>query len=375
VTTKNNYSYWEIKQYFRKYDLLVIGSGIVGLSAAISFKKKNKKAHVMILERGLLPDGASTKNAGFACFGSPGELLADLNSGNPLTVWETVAMRYEGLQILKKRLGEKNIGYEGFGGYELFPDKKKFELCLQQIPILNQEIRHHLGLKNCYVDATSKIKNFAHVQGVLKNRFEGQIDTGSMMHNLICYARQQGVTILNNVHVVSLLDSGTGVTVQSSAGDFTCSKTIVATNGFASQLIKINDLKPARAQVLVTAPINNLKLKGTFTFDEGYYYFRNINGRILFGGGRNLDVKKETTTVNSLNKRIQNNLEHYLQTMILPGKKYEVAHRWTGIMGIGKEKKPIIKFKSKNILVAVRMGGMGIAIGSWVGQKAAQEIV
>jgi glycine/D-amino acid oxidase-like deaminating enzyme len=354
---------------------VVIGSGIVGLSAAISFKKKNIKARVLILERGLLPDGASTKNAGFACFGSPGELLADLRSANPLSVWKTVAMRYEGLQILKKRLGEKNIGYLGLGGYELFRDKKKFDACLQEIPSLNKEIRHHLDLKNCYTDATDIFKNFAQVKGILKNRYEGQIDTGLMMHNLIKYARNEGIVILNNVQVFSLLDSGTKVSVHTSAGDFYSSKVIVATNGFASQLVKIKDLLPARAQVLVTTPIKNLKVKGTFTFEEGYYYFRNVNGRILFGGGRNLDIKTETTTENHLNKRIQNKLDHYLQNMILPGEKYEVAHRWTGIMGVGKEKMPIIKFKSKNILVAVRMGGMGIAIGSWVGQKAALEVI
>jgi glycine/D-amino acid oxidase-like deaminating enzyme len=61
-----NYSYWEKKHLFFDYDLIVIGSGIVGLSTAISFKEKNKKAKILILEKGILPNGASLKNAGFA---------------------------------------------------------------------------------------------------------------------------------------------------------------------------------------------------------------------------------------------------------------------------------------------------------------------
>ncbi|MFT4594134.1 MAG: gamma-glutamylputrescine oxidase, partial [Psychroserpens sp.] len=58
-------SYWEIKQYLQNIDLLVIGSGIVGLTTAIFYKKRYPKKRVLIVEKGILPSGASTKNAGF----------------------------------------------------------------------------------------------------------------------------------------------------------------------------------------------------------------------------------------------------------------------------------------------------------------------
>ena len=44
-------------------------------------------------------------------------------------------------------------------------------------------------------------------------------------------------------------------------------------------------------------------------------------------------------------------------------------------MGIGSEKKPIIKAVTKNVVCAVRMGGMGVAIGSLVGKMAAAEVI
>ena len=83
--------------------------------------------------------------------------------------------------------------------------------------------------------------------------------------------------------------------------EFSTSKLLIATNGFASQLIN-EPVKPARAQVLITKPIKNLHIKGTFHLDKGYYYFRNIDDRILFGGGRNLDFKGEETTAFSANR-------------------------------------------------------------------------
>jgi glycine/D-amino acid oxidase-like deaminating enzyme len=152
-------------------------------------------------------------------------------------------------------------------------------------------------------------------------------------------------------------------------------KVIIATNGFAKQLLPTLDVKPARAQVLVTEPIKNLKVNGAFHYQQGYYYFRNIDNRILFGGGRNLDFKGEETSEMLITETIQNKLEQLLKEKILPKQKFKIDQRWSGIMGIGSEKKPIIQHTSKNVVCAVRMGGMGVAIGSLVGQMAVDELV
>ena len=44
-------------------------------------------------------------------------------------------------------------------------------------------------------------------------------------------------------------------------------------------------------------------------------------------------------------------------------------------MGFGKNKLPLIKRMSKNIVLGVRLGGMGISIGSIVGEKTAELII
>ena len=40
-------------------------------------------------------------------------------------------------------------------------------------------------------------------------------------------------------------------------------------------------------------------------------------------------------------------------------------------MGIGNQKKPIVKQLTNNVFCGVRLGGMGIAVGSLVGQELA----
>ena len=373
ILNKNiNYSYWELKQYFTEFDLIVIGAGIVGLSSAISYKNKNKKAKILILERGLLPNGASTKNAGFACFGSSSELLDDLSKNNSETVWKTVLMRWQGLQILRKRLGDKGIDLNLWGGYELFDSKENKIKSLEKIKDLNKEIYQHLGLKNCFSEYPKNNFGFKNTKGIILNKYEGQIDTGLMMQNLLLLAQKKGITVLNNIEIKAINDLGGKVELKSINGVFKAKKVVVATNGFANELLKINNINPARAQVLITKPISQLKIKGTFHYQEGYYYFRNIKNRLLFGGGRNINLKKEETSEIGLNSKIQNHLEYLLKTMILPNTVFEIEHRWSGIMGVGNEKKPIIKPISNNVIAAVRMGGMGIAIGSKVGEIVAK---
>ena len=373
ILNKNiNYSYWELKQYFTEFDLVVIGAGIVGLSSAISYKNKNKKAKILILERGVLPNGASTKNAGFACFGSSSELLDDLSKNNSETVWETVLMRWQGLQILRKRLGDKGIDLNLWGGYELFDSKENKIKSLEKIQDLNKEIYQHLGLKNCFSEYPKNNFGFKNTKGIILNKYEGQIDTGLMMQNLLLLAQKKGITVLNNIEIKTINDLGGKVELKSINGIFKAKKVVVATNGFANELLKINNINPARAQVLITKPISQLKIKGTFHYQEGYYYFRNIKNRLLFGGGRNINLKKEETSEIGLNSKIQNHLEYLLKTMILPNTAFEIEHRWSGIMGVGNEKKPIIKPITNNVIAAVRMGGMGIAIGSKVGEIVAK---
>lgn len=370
-----NYSYWETKQYFQPFDLIVVGAGIVGLCTAISFKELYPKARILILERGIIPNGASTKNAGFACFGSPGELLEDLKTMPEDIVWDTVRMRWKGLQRLRKHLSDRNMDYRHYGGFELFQSQSSYVQAKEQINFLNGKIKRAIGLKNCYKVQNPGDFSFNKISGAILNSYEGQIDTGLMMTNLTLKARKAGITILNGVNVLHITELNNRVELESNAGTFKAHRLVIATNGFARAFFNIKGLKPARAQVLITKPVKNLEIKGAFHFHKGYYYFRNIDNRILFGGGRHLDFKGETTAEQGINNTIQNTLNLFLREIILPNVPFEIEQRWSGIMGVGKEKKPIIKPVGKNTVAAVRMGGMGIAIGSLVGEKAAKLIL
>jgi len=364
-----NLSYWEIKSWLTNIDYTIVGSGIVGLNGALQLRNRYPKAKILILEKGLLPQGASTKNAGFACFGSLSEIIDDLKTHTEDEVFQLVKKRIDGLQLLRETLGDFNIDYKELGGYELFSKADLLEQCQSQKDQINTLLKPLFNDK--VFSFESNTFNFENCKEQLGfNKFEGQIDTGKMMVSLTQLVLSAGIKILNNVTVESFSEDQNSVKIKTNQFEFSTSKLLIATNGFASSL-DISEVKPARAQVLITKPIGNLHIKGTFHLDEGYYYFRNIDNRILFGGGRNLDFKGEETTQLEQTELIQNKLEDLLKITILPNTPFEIDHRWSGIMGVGQQKKPIVKQLSNNVYCGVRLGGMGVAIGSLIGKELA----
>ena len=93
------------------------------------------------------------------------------------------------------------------------------------------------------------------------------------------------------------------------------------------------------------------------------------------GGGREIDIKNETTYSFGSNRKIRQKLIEDLKTFILPNIDFHIESDWSGIMGFGKDKLPLIKRISENIVLGVRLGGMGISIGSVIGEKTADLIL
>jgi glycine/D-amino acid oxidase-like deaminating enzyme len=385
-------SVWEQSTYFAPKDLVIVGCGFVGLWTAYEAIHQNPKLNITILERGTIPSGASTRNAGFSCFGSVSELMSDIQLMGEATMLETVKMRYDGLQRIQEVFKAKEIDYNQWGGYELFEGKKgarndesgmydisKLE---SNIAYLNKILAPALKTpkKNgkylpIYTNASKDIKKlgFQGIEALAFNQLEGQLNSAKLVLALQKAVQSKGVQILFNTEVKKFKSHKKGVTITTNLEAVLETKQfLVCTNGFAKQLIPRLDVVPARGQVFVTEPIKNLKFKGCFHFDEGYYYFRNLGDRLLLGGARNADFKNEKTYSLETSATIQKVLEDFMMQRILPkgSKKPKIELRWSGTMGMGSIKKPIIEQVQPNVYCAVRMSGMGVAIAPIVAKKA-----
>jgi gamma-glutamylputrescine oxidase len=377
---KYNLSYWERETFFKDIDVAVIGSGIVGLSAAIRLHERDPKLRIAVLERGSLPIGASTRNAGFACFGSMTELMDDMSKMPEEDVLAIVEKRWRGLRYLRDRIGDDMMDFNMTGGYEIFTDDDEdiFQECAARMGDFNEKIGAITGHPNVYKVVNERIDGFGFrgARHLIVNQSEGQVHIGKMMHRLLSIAESKDIKIYNGFYINKLEDSTQGVELETEFGwTLKVPKVLVAVNGFAKRLLPNAEVIPARNQVLITHPIPGLTVEGNFHYDRGFYYFRNVDNRILLGGGRNLDQQAEQTDEFGKNELIRSALTQLLKTVICPGKKVEVDAWWTGILGLGPIKKPIVERYSPNVVIAVRMSGMGVAIGSLVGQEGADMLI
>ena len=359
-------SYWEREQYLVGNTFVIVGAGLVGLSTALSLHERFPVEKIIVLERGYLPTGASTKNAGFTCFGSPSELQDDFQQMPAEKVWQTIELRLKGLELLKKRVGAAPMHYRNCGSWDLIGAQDP-DINAEFIADLNAQFKAHFGLENVYQKDNHFQEKFGFngFQSAYFNAYEGSIDTGKMIAQLYQQCVAAGIQFLFATEVKSWVSDQNEVSIVTSYGELSAQHLFLCTNGFAQTYFP-DELRPARAQVLVTKPLTH-RVNGTFHSDRGYYYFRDIGQRILLGGGRHLDFQTETSTAFEKNERIRTALLHKLTEEILPGQAFEIDYEWSGIMCVGAEKKPIIRSLNKNVHAGVRMGGMGVAIGSAVG--------
>ena len=368
-------SIWEKETFFAPQDVIIVGSGFVGLWSAFYLKRKHPKLKVSILDRGIIPTGASTRNAGFACFGSLSELVYDARTMGTDKMLHLVEMRYKGLERIRKYFDEDVIDFALCGGYELFdtafaPPSEEVD---SSIDYINSQLKPITGSRKTFKRADEKIAayGFGQTQHLVKNDLEGCLHSGKLLRALLQAVQSMGVQVFPSIDVKTFNASDNTIELETNRElSFLTKKLLVCTNAFAKDLLEEVDVVPARGQVVVTSPIKNLPWKGTFHSDEGFYYFRNLGDRVLLGGARNKAFAEEQTTVMEVSETIQKELERYMAMVVLPQftGKYSIEHRWSGIMAMGSEKMPIVKQVLPNVFCAVRMSGMGVALAPVVGR-------
>ena len=374
-------SFWEKTSFFSPQDIIIIGSGFTGLWSALQLKLINPNYKITILERGLIPTGASTRNAGFSCFGSPGELLADTEAMGEENMWQLVEMRYKGLLEIRKHFTDYSIDYDACGGYECFTNKSTdWNDCANKIDWLNNGLKVITGKSELFKIADKKItylgfKGFDHM---IENPLEAGLHPGKLIQTLLQKVQGMGVQVLTGVEVKSYQQHHYGIELETNltsfeAADFklTTQQLLLCTNAFTKHLFPAIDITPNRGQVLITAPIKNLALKGTFHFDKGYYYFRNVGDRLLLGGARNAAFEAENTEEMQTTATIQTALEQFIQQHLLPDVAFTITDKWSGIMAMGTQKTPIIQNIEPNVFCCVRMNGMGVALSPLAAKEVA----
>lgn len=375
-------SFWD--QTELEYDYIIVGGGIVGLSTAIEIKEQQPDALILVLEKGILPLGASSRNAGFACIGSLTEFLMDMELIGEEEAIEQVKERWEGLTTLRRKLGDSSIGFTMTGNYELI--SPYFARLIVEIDHVNQMLYPIFG-DNVFERQDEKLEEFGfskeHVNAIVLNKFEGSLDSGMLMCSLRKKAQELNILIRygSKAERPVPVQNGLSIDVSSEQGKITFfAKAIgICINAFTSELIPEIKITPGRAQIILTEPLQEpIKFDAPIHMGEGFWFFRPMAGnRILLGGGRNLDFEGEKTTVFGTSANILGPLKNILNYIILPNQNPKIEKVWSGIMGFSDDHLPKIEEVSglPNVVVGFGCNGMGVARGYRTGEKTARLLI
>ncbi len=371
-------SIWEKESFYAPQDIIIVGGGLMGLWTAYELKKRSPNLNITIVERNTTPLGASTRNAGFACFGSPTELMSDMETMGTEEMLRIVEMRYKGIEKIKSNFTESAIGYEHCGGYECINKDSRYWYAFDdRVSQLNKLLKDITGQRSIFKYAGQKMSGLGLIgfDLLVENSSEAALHSGKLVQSLTAVVRAQGVQILDGYCVKNWEADKEYAKITSTEGTSIQAKRLIfCTNAFTDELLQEEIVTPGRGQIILTTPISGLSMKGTFHFDEGFYYWRHLGDRILLGGGRNIDFEGERTSIMENTPIIQHALTDFLKTHLHPSLQFEIADSWSGIMGFTKDKKPYSGYHN-GVYIALSCNGMGVALTPMVAEEIAATVL
>lgn len=382
--------YWESEHLLAPVDLTVIGSGIVGMSTALHYKALRPGHRVRLIDRDVLGEGGTTRNAGFACFGGPGEWLDDLDVLGMEGWLSLLRRRAEGLADLVGLLGTDALGLQWTGGWELFDGdgggrsraqvvlERLEELSSAALPILGRALGdlHPAQGRPALERDDARAGHFG-AELAVRLPWEGILHTGRMVEAFHRALHRSDIQCLFGCPVEAIgHESGADAPwrVRTVRGTLESARVAVCTNGFSRTLLPDLDVTPVPNRVLVVTP-DSMPPEGAYHVEDGYLYFRTLSGgQVLFGGGRHyglplpLHPGRSPEAEDAWDVRLLQSARRWL------GPVNGITHRWTGWLGVGENRQPLIGSTAPGLHHAVRMGGMGVAMGCGIGKALAHQV-
>ncbi|MEN9685598.1 MAG: hypothetical protein RLZZ28_1384 [Bacteroidota bacterium] len=372
----HSFSIWEKETYYARQDIIIAGAGLMGLWAALELKERSPHLKITIIERKSTPGGASMRNAGFACFGSPTELLSNAKLLGTDAMLQLVETRYKGIEKINASFTAAAIGYDACGGYECInSNTNNGSNWNDELNELNKALAEITGHKQVFTFANEKLVDFGLIgfEGLIQNEMEAALHSGKLVSCLTRKAQDAGITILYGLAICNWEKQGQNICINTLQDiSFSAKQLLFCTNAFTSQLLPQLTVTPARGQIILTSPIEGLALKGSFHYELGFYYWRNLGNRILLGGARNLAFDEEETLDLAGSVFIRNALESFLHKHLDTKYPFSIEQHWSGIMGFTQDRKPLVTQISDGIFASIACNGMGVALTPMIAENTAK---
>ena len=358
-------------------DIVIIGAGYTGLSAALTLSKSGK--NVIVLDSEVIGFGASTRNGGMLGSGHKVSTDQAKKKYGEVTAAEIHKEANASLAFTSNLIEENNIDCEfnvcGRLRTSWLPkDQVSMSDNLQKLKTID-----HFNSKMIGPDMLSKsIKTELYFGGQFYQD-HGSVQPRKFHYGLLKLALEAGAKVFGNRHVVKVNKlKKNGFDVLTSNSKIHCKQVLMATNGYTrSSLSKYlaRRILPVPSFVITTVDIGKVKVKALLPGGhcmvetrKRYCYYRPTpcGTRIMLGtraAMHSISAEEALPTLRKMLIEIFPSLEGV-----------EISHCWTGFTGFTFSQLPNLSV-NKGIYSALGYCGNGVAMAPYLGHMAALKML
>jgi gamma-glutamylputrescine oxidase len=206
---------------------------------------------------------------------------------------------------------------------------------------------------------------------------DGALQPARWIRALATGVERAGVRICEGSEVNAPVSAPGEGPVTTASGSVRASQVIVAADGALPALVPQYDgrVRARRLHMVATAPVGERLTDHLVYARWGYEYFQQRpDGRILAGGFGDVDGEASYTDSPEGDPRIWDRIERYLAEDL--GVEAAITHRWTGTVGYGEDRRPVVGPVPgrPGLWVAGGYSGTGNVPGFLAGQELADMV-
>ncbi len=356
-----------------KADVVIVGSGYTGLSAARILALRG--VHVVVLEKETFGWGASSRNGGQVLTGlklGPSALIKQVGLARAK---ELYALSLTAIKYVEDLIEEENIGceYTRSGHIEAAWKNAHFSHYRREQEVLAREFDHHVTLLDRKKQASELGTHY--YRGLLIDECSGALHPARFVRGLAICASGSGAQLFEKTPATKIMREGTGFAVVTPQGTIKAENVLIATNGYTDEAARGIGQRvfPLGSYIIATEPLPEdvaarLIPQRRVVFDSKHYlyYFRlSADNRMLFGG--RAEYKPSTPETTRQSAEI---LRRGMAQVFPALKDARIEYAWSGNICLTRDSFPRAG-QHDGVYYALGYGGHGVALSTYLGAQLA----
>jgi glycine/D-amino acid oxidase-like deaminating enzyme len=360
----------------QRTDVVVIGGGYTGLSAARILARAG--AQVTVIERAPLGTGASTRNAGIVLTGfrrGAHSLVRAVGAVRARELFDAArAALFELEELATGDMPALPCDYRLCGHLRLAARPKDYVELQRDAEVYAKVMRHETEL----VPETKlgpELGASVPYSGALLDPLAGSLNPAQLFWSLAGAAQRAGVTLVEEVEVLSLRREVDRFAVRTSHGTLGAKDVIVATGGSGDPVVPglRRRIYYRSSTMITTAPLGQHVARTVMQRDrvvtdtrECMTWFRQADTRMIFGAEAPF---RPTTRPERLKALMDAMCAHFPRLL-----GTDIDYQWGGSVAMTRDRLPHAGSKD-GVHYALGCNGQGVALALYLGSRVAHSVI